>query len=259
MTRAAARSRRPTRSFVHRARRLTKAREKEFAVLWERYGRTVPEQDFRPETLFGRPGPITLEIGFGHGEVLLNEAQACARHNVLGIEVYRPALFSVLRKADQLEIDNLRVVAQDAAVLLPRFPDDCLQQIRILFPDPWPKRRHRKRRLLQDRFLAECARCLAPGGLLHLATDWPDYARQIEQVAETAACWGIGTDLPDRPETHFERRSRRLGHKVWERVLELKSPNTSRGRSPAETPQRLSRALNQAQPISTSSTSHPHG
>ncbi len=229
MTRAAAKSRRPIRSFVHRARGLTKAREKEFAVLWERYGRTIPEQEFQPEALFDQSGPITLEIGFGHGEVLLNEAQVCTQHNILGIEVYRPVLFSVLRKANQLEIDNLRVVSGDAAALLPRFPDDCLQQIRILFPDPWPKRRHQKRRLLQDRFLAECARCLVPGGLLHLATDWSDYARQIEQTVGKTACWRIGSNLPDRPETHFEQRGRRLGHEVWERVLELKSLDTSQG------------------------------
>ena len=150
---------------------------------------------------------------------------------MLGIEVYRPALLSVLRKADQLEIDNLQVISGDAALLLPRFPDRCLQQIRILFPDPWPKRRHQKRRLLQGWFLAECARCLVPGGLLHLATDWPDYARQIEQDVERAACWRIRSDLPDRPETHFEERGRRLGHEVWERALELKSPDTGQGRN----------------------------
>lgn len=233
MTRVAAEPRRPIRSFVHRARSLTKAREKEFETLWKRYGRVIPEQEFQPQALFGRSGPITLEIGFGHGEVLLNEAQTCTRRNVLGIEVYRPMLFSVLRKASRLEIDNLRVISGDAALLLPRFPNHCLQRIRILFPDPWPKRRHRKRRLLQDRFLAECARCLVPGGLLHLATDWPDYARQIEQAVEKAGCWRIGSEVPNRPETHFEQRGRRLGHEVWERVLKLESPGTNQGRNPA--------------------------
>lgn len=225
MSRVAAELRRPIRSFVHRARSLTKARKQEFETLWERYGRTVPEQGFQPETLFPRTGPITLEIGFGHGEVLLHEAQTFSRHNVLGIEVYRPVLFSVLREAEQLGIDNVRVLSGDAALLLPRFPDHCLQQIRILFPDPWPKRRHWKRRLLQDRFIAECARCLVPGGLLHLATDWPDYAKQIEQVVTNAACWHLRSDVPDRPETHFEQRGLQLGHKVWERILELKPPD----------------------------------
>lgn len=224
MSRAAAELRRPIRSFVHRARSLTKARKQEFKVLWERYGRTVPEQGFQPEALFSRTGPITLEIGFGHGEVLLHEAQTFSQHNVLGIEVYRPVLFSVLREAEQLGIDNVRVLSGDAALLLPRFPDHCLQRIRILFPDPWPKRRHWKRRLLQDRFVAECARCLVPGGLLHLATDWSDYAKQIEQVVANAACWHSRPDVPDRPETHFEQRGLQLGHEVWERVLELRSP-----------------------------------
>lgn len=229
MSRAAAELRRPIRSFVHRARSLTKARKQEFEALWERYGRAIPEQEFQPEALFSRTGPITLEIGFGHGEVLLHEAQESVQHNVLGIEVYRPVLFSVLRKAEQLGIDNVRVLSGDAALLLPRFPDHCLQQIRILFPDPWPKRRHWKRRLLQNRFIAECARCLVPGGLLHLATDWPDYAKQIEQVIENAGCWHPRPDVPDRPETHFEQRGLQLGHKVWERVLELKFPNAKQG------------------------------
>lgn len=225
MSRAAAELRRPIRSFVHRARSLTKARKQEFETLWERYGRTVPEQGFQTETLFPRTGPITLEIGFGHGEVLLHEAQTFSQHNVIGIEVYRPVLFSILREAERLGIDNMRVLSGDAALLLPRFPDHCLQQIRVLFPDPWPKRRHWKRRLLQDRFVAECARCLVPGGLLHLATDWPGYAKQIEQVVANAACWHSRPDVPDRPKTHFEQRGLQLGHEVWERVLELKPPN----------------------------------
>lgn len=228
MTRIAAEFRRPIRSFVHRARNLTKTREKALKVLWERYGRTIPDQAFQPSILFDQPGPVTLEIGFGHGEMLLHEAKACPRHNVLGIEVYRPALFSVLNKAEQLGIDNLRVASGDAAVLLPRFPDGSLQQIRILFPDPWPKRRHQKRRLLQDRFVAECARCLAPGGILHLATDWLDYAQQIERIVRKAGCWHIRSDLPERPETYFEQRGRRLGHEVWEQALELKPLGTGR-------------------------------
>ena len=225
MTRIAAEPRRPIRSFVHRARGLPATRKKAFEALWERYGQSIPEQGFQPDTLFNQSKPVTLEIGFGHGEVLLHEAQTCAQHNVLGIEVYRPTLFSVLHKAEQLEIDNLRVVSGDAAVLLPRFPDNCLQQIRILFPDPWPKRHHQKRRLLQDRFVAECARCLTSGGILHLATDWFDYARQIKRVVEEAACWRIKPNPPARPETHFERRGRRLGHKVWEWAWELR-PHT---------------------------------
>lgn len=222
MSRVAAELRRPIRSFVHRARNLTKARKKTFEILWARYGRTIPEQAFRPETLFAHPDPVALEVGFGHGETLLHEAQTCPQHNVLGIEVYRPALFSVLNKAAQLGLDNLRVVSGDAAILLPRFPDDCLLKIRILFPDPWPKRRHHKRRLLQNRFMSECARCLAPGGALHLATDWPDYARQIEQVVREAGYWHAGPDLPERPETYYEQRGRRLGHEVWEQILEFR-------------------------------------
>ncbi len=223
MTRNAASQRRPIRSFTHRARGLTKDREKEFASLLERYGRAIPARGFHPETLFERPGPITLEVGFGRGEALLDEVQSHVERNALGIEAYRPALFSVLRKAERAGINNLRVVSGDAAALLPKFPADCLRLIRILFPDPWPKRRHRKRRLLQERFLDECARCLAPGGLLHLATDWADYATQIERIVDEASFWRSVPDLPDRPETHFERRGRRLGHDIWERAFALRA------------------------------------
>lgn len=225
MSRAAAEMRRPVRSFIHRARRLTKAREREFEILWKRYGRAIPEPGSQPATLFSQAGPITLEIGFGHGEVLLHEARTFSQHNVLGIEVYRPVLSSVLREAAELGINNVRVISGDAALLLPRFPDHCLQQIRILFPDPWPKRRHWKRRLLQDQFITECARCLVPGGLLHLATDWPDYAKQIERLVACATCWHTRPEVPDRPKTHFEQRGMRLGHEVWERILEFIPPS----------------------------------
>ena len=220
MTTPVAGPRRVIRSFVHRARGLSSAQRKTFQDLWERYGRTLPEDGFRPGDLFARPGPISLEIGFGHGETLLHEATTHPQHNVLGIEVHRPALFTVLREAERLELDNLRVMSGDAALLLPRFSDQSLQQIRILFPDPWPKRRHHKRRLIREDFVAECARCLAPGGLLHLATDWPDYARQMEQVVMADGRWQLRGKLPERPETHFERRGRRLGHPIEEWAFE---------------------------------------
>ena len=224
MSRAAAELRRPIRSFVHRARSLTKARKQEFKVLWEHYGRTIPEQGFQPEALFSRTGPITLEIGFGHGEVLLHEAQTFPQHNVLGIEVYRPVLFSVLREAEQLGIDNVRMLSGDAALLLPRFPDHCLQRIRILFPDPGPSAATGSAACFRIDSSPNAARCLVPGGLLHLATDWSGYAKQIEQVVANAAYWHSRPDVPDRPKTHFEQRGLQLGHKVWERVLELRAP-----------------------------------
>ena len=227
MTSTLAEPHRPIRSFSYRSRNLSNIRKQAFDRLWERYGRTVSPQSFRPEKLFDQPEPITLEIGFGRGEALLDEARTCPRSNVLGIEVYRPALFSVLRQAEQFGIENIRLIAGDAAVLLPQFPDDSLQQIRILFPDPWPKRRHQKRRLLQDPFVAECARCLTPGGALHLATDWANYAQQIELILTNAACWRRIPNPPNRPRTYFEKRGQNQGHDIREWLLELQPPTNN--------------------------------
>lgn len=207
---------RTIRSFAHRARRRSPPQQQAFDALWARFGRDMPVRACDPQAWFDRAAPLTLEIGFGRGEALLQEAADCPQRNVLGIEVHPPALLHTMRAADRLDLRNVRIVAGDAAELLPRLPDGCCRQIRILFPDPWPKRRHRKRRLIQDGFAAACARCTEPGGVLHVATDWAGYADQIEQVLQCSPDWQPGGDPPPRPETHFERRGRRLGHAVRE-------------------------------------------
>ena len=179
----------------------------------------LPKQLWDPRQIFERHGPVTLEIGFGHGETLLHEAQTCPSHNVLGIEVHQPALMNALKGADRLGLGNLRLMNGDATELLPHLVEGSLHQIRILFPDPWPKWRHRKRRLIQAPFLAQCARCVEAGGRLHLATDWPTYADQIEDLLKQSVDWGSEPILPDRPSTHFERRGRTLWHPIREWVM----------------------------------------
>lgn len=209
--------RRPIRSFVRRARRLPPARQAAFEALLRRYGVELPaEGAWDPRGCFASPGPVILEIGFGRGEALLAEAAARPERRLLGVEVYRAGLERALRAVDAAGLGNVRVAAADAALLLPRLPDACLAGIRILFPDPWPKRRHRKRRLLRAEFLAECARAAAPGAALHVATDWAAYAAQIEAAMPPA--WAALAECPARPETHYERRARGRGRAVWERA-----------------------------------------
>ena len=211
--------RRPIRSFVRRARRLPPARQAAFEALLRRYGAELPaEGAWDPRGCFASPGPVILEIGFGRGEALLAEAAARPERRLLGVEVYRAGLERALRAIDAAGLGNVRVAAVDAARLLPRLPDGCLAGVRVLFPDPWPKRRHRKRRLLQAGFVAECARSTAPGAVLHVATDWAAYAEQIGAAVAASPAWTPLAAAPSRPETHYERRGRRRGHAVWERA-----------------------------------------
>lgn len=211
--------RRPIRSFVRRARRLQPARQAAFEALLRRYGAEPPAAGaWDPRECFASPGPVVMEIGFGRGEALLAEAAARPERRLLGVEVYRAGLERALRAVDAAGLGNVRVAVADAAQLLPRLPAACLAGVRILFPDPWPKRRHRKRRLLQAEFLAECARAAAPGAVLHVATDWAAYAAQIEAAVAASPAWAPLAACPARPETHYERRGRRRGHAVWERA-----------------------------------------
>ncbi len=210
---------RTIRSFVHRARRLPDKKQANYERLLEKYQFVVAEDGFNPALPFQRPGKMVLEIGFGHAEILLEEARICPRHIFIGIEVYQPSLARVLHQIQHLKLENLRVIRGDAAALLPRFASGCIEQLRILFPDPWPKKRHWKRRLLQEPFLRECARVVSTDGILHLATDWNDYAEHIDSLLADNSDWTQLAELPKRPETHYELRAKRLGHQVREWAL----------------------------------------
>lgn len=212
------------RSFVLRAGRMTDGQQRALETLWPRFG-----LDYRPEecdlaTLFGRQAPRVLEIGFGNGDHLIRMATGRPDADFLGIEVHRPGVGRVLLDVERLALTNVRVSNHDAVeVIGGQVPAGSLEEVFVLFPDPWHKKRHHKRRLLNEAFVALLATRLRTGGLLRAATDWEDYARQMLEVLsgcallENTAADGGYVPRPDsREPTRFERRGERLGHGVWD-------------------------------------------
>jgi tRNA (guanine-N7-)-methyltransferase len=220
---------RPIRSFVRREGRLTPGQQRAFETFWPRWG-----IDFRPGPLdlpavFGNKGPVYLEIGFGNGESLAEMARRHPERNYIGVEVHGPGVGHLLLKLDEFGCDNVRVMKHDAIEVMDQMlPDACLQGVYLFFPDPWHKKRHHKRRILQQPFLDRLARVIRPGGLFHAATDWEHYAEQMLEILDADRgrfenLAGPGNYLPrpaERPLTKFERRGQRLGHGVWDLVFE---------------------------------------
>lgn len=214
--------RRGIRSYVLRAGRVTVAQQRALVTLGPRW--LLPFQPQPPDftALFGRRAPLILEIGSGMGQATAAIAAAHPEQDYLAVEVHPPGIGSLLQLIARREIGNLRLIQHDAvAVLTHMIPDGALAGIHIFFPDPWPKQRHHKRRLIQPEFTALLARKLAVGGYLHLATDWADYALHMLRVLDAtpglANAHGPGTAAPDpgmRPPTRFEQRGLRLGHAV---------------------------------------------
>jgi len=217
---------RTIRSFVRREGRMTKAQRRALMELWPHYGiETASPIDFA--AAFGRPAPVMLEIGFGNGEVLSAMAAAFPQNNYLGIEVHRPGIGNLLQRLERQRLPNVRLICDDAKpVLQERIPDASVDAVYLFFPDPWPKTRHHKRRLVQADFARLLRQKLKPGGCFHIATDWEDYARHILQVLSQAEGFentaGPGRYAP-RPDyrllTKFERRGRRLGHAVYDLIF----------------------------------------
>ncbi len=215
---------RKIRSFVRRPGRTTQAQRRALEEIWPRYGIEQAEGFLDLRTAFGRSAPVVLEIGFGNGEALFTSAANHPEIDHLGIEVHEPGIGHLLMLLERADLDNVRVIARDAVEILDRQLDDSTIDVaRIFFPDPWPKKRHHKRRLLQASFIAALARVLKPGGLLHLATDWENYAEQtLELMAQSTDFQALTAEaaradpLAERPPTKFERRGRRLGHEVWD-------------------------------------------
>ncbi len=211
---------RPIRSFVRREGRITPAQTDALERLWPRYGLEPGTLDLA--AVFGRRAPLVVEIGFGAGDHLLASAGTRPGHDFLGIEVHRPGAGRVLQQAEKMDLSNLRVLCHDAVEVLRDFlPAGAVDEIVIFFPDPWPKKRHHKRRLIQPAFAQVLAHALRPGGRLRLATDWADYARHMLEVlnaepllANRAADGGAVPRPDDRPLTRFESRGLRLGHAV---------------------------------------------
>jgi tRNA (guanine-N7-)-methyltransferase len=221
---AAAGHPRSIRSFVTRAGRITAAQQRALEVLWPKYGVEFSARPLELGELFGRACPCTLEIGFGNGENLLALAAAHPERNYLGVEVHRPGVGRLLLGLEAQASANVRVLCHDAVeVLAHQIAPRSLDEVLILFPDPWPKKRHHKRRLIQPPFAQALAGALAPGGALRLATDWQPYAQQmLETLAAVAGLVNIAPDggfIPrpaGRSPTRFERRGERLGHEVWD-------------------------------------------
>jgi tRNA (guanine-N7-)-methyltransferase len=222
MTTEAEKPRRTVRSFVRREGRMTDAQRRALEELWPRYGIDPGEGFIDFDAAFARRAPTAMEIGFGDGRALLAMATADPDTNYVGVEVHRPGVGRVLRELDERGIGNVRVICTDAAQLLAaHVAAASLDAVYIFFPDPWPKKRHHKRRLVQPAFVALLARCLKSGGRLHLATDWEEYAEHMLEVMaaakqfENSAGEGGYSPRPEyRPRTKYEQRGARLGHPV---------------------------------------------
>jgi tRNA (guanine-N7-)-methyltransferase len=213
---------RKVRSFVRRPGRLTDAQRRALAELMPRFAPASTDGRLDLTELFGREAERVLDIGFGDGEAIVTSAANYAELDYLGIEVHEPGIGHLLLLLEKTGLTNVRVIARDAAEAVPELlADASFAAVNLFFPDPWPKKRHHKRRLLQSAFVAEVARVLIPGGLFHIATDWADYAAHTLDVlapdgrfAPVPAADLCHNPLAFRPPTKFERRGRRLGHEV---------------------------------------------
>jgi tRNA (guanine-N7-)-methyltransferase len=215
---------RSIRSFVTRAGRITEAQQRALAQLWPKYGIEFAPEPLAALSLYGRDAPRTLEIGFGNGENLAALAQAHPERDFLGVEVHRPGIGRLLRVLESQQLTNVRLICHDAVEVLARqIAPQWLEEILIFFPDPWPKKRHHKRRLLQESFAQQLAERLAPGGVLRIATDWQPYALEIlARLAAVGLLRNLAADgsfvarPAERRPTRFEQRGTRLGHEVWD-------------------------------------------
>ena len=216
----------PIRSFVRRQGRMTDAQKRALITLWEVYGIEFNDYYLNLDDCFGRRAKRVLEIGFGNGEALLHLAQNHSEIDYLGIEVYAPGIGHLLLKLHQLGLNNVRIIHADASdVLSQQLAAASLSRVHIFFPDPWPKKRHHKRRLIQPDFIDLIAQKLMPGGYLHLATDWQNYAEHMLSVMQTNPAFinishGFSKHSHERTVTKFERRGRRLGHDVWDLIFQ---------------------------------------
>lgn len=214
---------RAVRSFVLRAGRMGTGQARALAELGPRF--LIPYSDAAPLDLgkaFGREAPRILEIGFGMGDTTATIAAAHPENDYLGIEVHTPGVGALLKRIGEAGLNNVRIIQHDAVdVLEHMLPDACLDGAHIFFPDPWPKKRHHKRRLVQPAFIRLLAGKLKPGGYLHLATDWEHYAAQmldvlVHEPALANTCVDFAPRPAYRPLTKFERRGLKLGHGVWD-------------------------------------------
>ena len=215
---------RTIRSFVRRQGRMTASQEQALAELWSKYGLEPGDELLDLDAVFGRSAPRVLEIGFGMGDSLAEMAEAHPQNDYLGIEVHRPGVGRLLSRAEEQGSTNVRVFCFDAIEILKKqIAYESLDRVLLFFPDPWHKRRHNKRRIVQPDFVQMIRSKLKPGGVFHMATDWKEYAKEMMAVMseaegfENIAGEGEYSERPEyRPITKFERRGHRLGHGIWD-------------------------------------------
>lgn len=214
------------RSFIRRQGRITPGQQEALDHLWSVYCLDSDAKlDFTE--VFGRVAPLFMEVGFGNGESLLAMAQAHPENNFIGVEVHKPGVGRLLNRLQQLQINNVRIYCHDAVEVLERaIADSSLSTVLLFFPDPWHKKKHHKRRIVQPEFLDLLAKKLQPGGVFHAATDWGHYAEHI--LSELKAHSSFENQSPtgtysERPQyrivTKFERRGLKLGHGVWDIIF----------------------------------------
>jgi len=224
---------RTIRSFVRRTGRITPAQQKALFDLWPRYGIEFTTDLLNLDGIFGRAANRVLEIGFGNGDNLVHEAAAHPGTDYIGVEVHEPGIGHCLIGAHETDLSNLRVIKHDAIeVLQNQIADGALARINLYFPDPWPKKRHHKRRIVQAAFLQLAARKLSLAGTLQIATDWENYAEHIDEAIAASADFTVSEryehagdqEILERQTTKFERRGLRKGHRIRDWCLTKNSP-----------------------------------
>ncbi|MFI4938544.1 MAG: tRNA (guanosine(46)-N7)-methyltransferase TrmB [Candidatus Berkiellales bacterium] len=219
---------RSIRSFVLRQGRITPAQQRAINDLWPQYGLTLPSSPswLHWDQIFGRDAPRVLEIGFGMGDPLVAQAKANPEIDFIGVEVHQPGVGHCLATAQKCEVKNLKVFCADAVEVFRHIPPQSLDKVLLLFPDPWPKKKHHKRRLVQPDFVMLIAEKLKSHGLFHLATDWQPYAEHMLTVCEACPLlvnqFGVNHFAPtslERLQTKFERRGEKLGHVIYDLVF----------------------------------------
>ncbi|MDF1763100.1 MAG: tRNA (guanosine(46)-N7)-methyltransferase TrmB, partial [Oleibacter sp.] len=215
--------RRGIKSFVIRAGRLTKGQEGALERQWPSMGVELSDGIIQPSDIFGRDGHVVLEIGYGMGQSLVAMAQAAPEKDFIGIEVHLPGVGSLLNLAEQAGISNLRTYKDDAIEVLKMLPDNSIDTVQLFFPDPWHKKKHHKRRIVQTEFAQTLRRILKVGGVFHMATDWENYAEHMMEVMEAQDGYENIADKNEyvprpehRPLTKFENRGQLRGHGVWD-------------------------------------------
>ena len=223
---------RPIQSFVRREGRMSSRQQRALDTLWPKYGIDLDGKQINWQQVFGRDATRIVEIGFGMGQSLLEMAKANADQDFIGVEVYRSGVGSLLADLEDQAVTNVRVFAADIIEVFEQaIPDASVDRVQLFFPDPWPKKRHHKRRLLQNAFVEKVAAKLRPGGVFHMATDWQDYAKHMLTTMSNSPYFsnqagpGQFAERPAyRPLTKYEQRGQALGHGVWDLLFIKKNP-----------------------------------